>query len=116
MKKLIIVIIVSILLAVFLWQYIFLVYEVKINKKTFTAKEKKECVEISAYPINAFGYKVPFKEIKAVFVIEEGADAIEVLENDFESGKFKFQWKAKKSKVTIKIITDFSLFPVIEKM
>ncbi|NLT51835.1 MAG: hypothetical protein GXX85_13065 [Ignavibacteria bacterium] len=112
----IVIFVVSIILAVFLWQYVFLVYEVKINKKIFTEKEKDECVEISVYPINSFGMKIPFKEIKAMFVIEEGADAIEIIENDFESGKFKFQWKDKKNKVTIKIITDFSLFPIIEKM
>ena len=65
----------------------------------------------SPVPVNAWGFKAPFRKAKTKFVIEEGTDLVDILLKDEEHGVLSIRSKMAAGKVVIRAIPAKSLFP-----
>lgn len=102
-----------VLLAAFLLHnYILSVYETQIlaDKEQLFADGSSQ-LTIVAIPINALGFKAPFKSPDATFTIEEGADLVEVVKKDEHAGILILKAKFSPGKVVVRVKPRFALFP-----
>jgi hypothetical protein len=92
--------------------FIFSIYEINIisEPKTVFAGQPSE-IKIYAKPINAMGWDVPFRTVKAKFRIMKGNDLVTVLYVDEENGFILLRTKGIEGKVEIYIDAEYSLFP-----
>ncbi len=91
-----------------LWQYIFNIYEVSVKsnkQKIYT--DEKSLIKIKAFPLNAWGFRTPLREISADFEIMEGAELVEIVEKT--ANKFRLRSKGIPGKVTVKMESNRSL-------
>jgi hypothetical protein len=112
-SKIILLIVILILIAAFsAYQYIFSIYEVtfKITPDKLYA-DNSSTIVIEVLPINALGWKAPFRKPQSEFIISEGQDLITVIYRDNENGILKLKAKGKSGKVSITIKSEYSLFP-----
>ncbi len=111
-NKIYIILILIILLFAFLfYYYLFNIYEVvySINPAELYA-DNKSFVMITSQPINAFGYKVPFRSAPAEFIIKEGRDLINITLNE-DKGNLKLNAKDKTGKVIVYVKSKYALLP-----
>ncbi|MCX6152304.1 MAG: hypothetical protein NTX22_17395 [Ignavibacteriales bacterium] len=97
-----------------IWQYVLNIYEVDFlvePKELFT--DNKSIVRIEAIPINSFGKRAPFRQVKTEFKILEGFNYIEVVYEDTSKGILIIRSIGQEGKVQIKISTNYSLIPTI---
>ncbi len=92
--------------------FIFSIYEVKIvvEPKEVFADPSTE-IKVTAKPINAMGWEVPFRTVKAKFKILEGNDLVIIKLVDEENGFILLQSIGTEGKVGIYIDSEYSLFP-----
>lgn len=115
MKDTKIYIILSILLliaALFIYQYVFGIYEVIYSvdhKKLFA--DNQSTTTIKVVPVNSFGWKAPFRTSSANFQITEGSELVEIIQLDKENGLISIKAKDKPGKVIIRIKSEHSLLP-----
>lgn len=108
-------IILSILLLIaiiFIYQYIFGIYEVTYSvdhRKIFA--DNQSTATITVVPVNSFGWKAPLRSSPAKFRIVEGADLVEIIQNSPEKGFFSIKAKDKPGKVIIWVKSIHSLLP-----
>lgn len=104
--------IIILILGLLVYYFIFNIYEV-----TFSIKPKilfadyKSTTIIKAIPVNALGYEVPFRSVRAKIEIEEGNDLVDVIKRNENKGVFILRAKDKPGKVKILIKSDKSLLP-----
>jgi len=93
------------------WQYILAVYEVKfeISAQQLFADNESETT-IIAVPINAMGFKAPFRKAITNYKIESGNALVEIEEN-LENGSIKLQAKNETGLVVVMVKSDYSLLP-----
>ncbi len=111
-KTFILFFIVLVLAGVILHYFIFSIYEVKIvvEPKEVFADPSTE-IKVTAKPINAMGWEVPFRTVKAKFKILEGNDLVIIKLVDEENGFILLQSMGTEGKVGIYIYSEYSLFP-----
>ncbi len=112
-NKIYIILIFIILLFAFLsYYYLFNIYEVvySVNPGELYA-DNKSSVTITSQPINALGYKVPFRSAPAEFIIKEGSDLVNILLNEDDKGILKLNAKDKTGKVIVYIKSKYALLP-----
>ena len=114
--KLILTIAAVVILFFFLWQYVFTVYEVKSEVNRFKLSGNSEKVEINVFPVNAFGKKAPLREIGAEFIVIQGDSLINPADSIHQKNKLTFNTAGNSGTIIVKIITDLSLFPIIEEI
>lgn len=101
-----------ILILIFSFLYIFNIYEV-----TYTIKpqslyaDSNSTVMISSKPVNAFGWKAPFRNAHAYFDIKEGKDLIDILSEDNYKGILVLKAKNKPGKIIVYVKSDCALLP-----
>jgi len=95
-----------------LFHYIFHIYEIdyKISTNFLYADYNSE-VTIEVIPVNSWGFKAPFREARAKFEIEEGSNLVDIVLSDSVKGKLVLRAKDIKGNVSIKIKSEYSLFP-----
>jgi hypothetical protein len=111
-KTFILFFIVLVLAGFNLHYFIFSIYEVKIivKPKEVFADPSSE-IKVTAEPINALGWEVPFRTVKAEFKILEGNDFVTIKLVDEENGFILLQSMGTEGKVGIYIDSEYSLFP-----
>jgi hypothetical protein len=111
-KTFILFFIVLVLAGLNLHYFIFSIYEVKIivKPKEVFADPSSE-IKVTAEPINALGWEVPFRTVKAEFKILEGNDLVTIKLVDEENGFILLQSIGTEGKVGIYIDSEYSLFP-----
>ncbi len=113
--NLIIVILLSLVVITLLfYMYVFKIYEVVVEKNTdILFADHQSVAEIQVVPVNAFGWKVPFRSSPADFNIKEGADLIDIIEEDNENGILKIRVRDKIGIVAIEIKSKYSTLPMV---
>jgi hypothetical protein len=100
-------------LAGFIFHYfIFSIYEVRIvvKPKVVFADPSTE-IQVTVIPINAMGWDVPFRTVKAKFKILEGTGLVTIKLVNEEEGFILLQSTGTEGKVSIYIDPEYSLFP-----
>ncbi|MFA8342246.1 MAG: hypothetical protein ACEPO8_04665 [Rhodothermaceae bacterium] len=93
------------------WQYILAVYEVKFQvSETQLFADNESETTIIAVPINAMGFKAPFRKTEISYKFETGSDLVET-ENNSEEGIIKLKAKNETGTVVLFIKSDYSLMP-----
>jgi len=108
-----IIIFIALVLAGFsLHYFIFSIYEVYIvvKPKEVFADPSSE-IKVIAKPINAMGWEVPFRTVKAKFKIIEGNNLVIIKLVDEENGFILLQSIGTEGKIGIYIDSEYSLFP-----
>lgn len=111
--KIVLIISVSIILvSLFASMYIFNIYEVmiEVSPKELFADSQSEVI-IEAYPVNAFGWKIPFRNVQTDFEIIEGGELVTIKLIDTENGKLILRAKESTGVVTIHIKPVKSILP-----
>ena len=111
-KTFILFFIVLVLAGYNLHYFIFSIYEVKIvvkSREVFADPSTE--IKVTAKPINAMGWEVPFRTVKAKFKILEGNDLVIIKLVDEENGFILLQSIGTEGKVGIYIDSEYSLFP-----
>ena len=99
-------------LVLFLWLYLFNIYEVKvIASPEYVLIGDKSKIEINVIPLNSFGRKAAFREVKAKFAIEEGEDIIESFIVNSDSNKVFIEPNGKLGSIVVLVEADYGLFP-----
>ncbi len=94
------------------YSYIFKIYETKVETSTLTLfADSNSKVTITAVPINALGWRAPFRKVKTHFEIYEGKDLIKIISEDNISGKLILQAKDKTGRVIIYVKPSLALLP-----
>ncbi len=111
-KTFILFFIVLVLAGFILHYFIFSIYEVKIvvNPSEVFADPSTE-IKVTVKPINAMGWEIPFRTVKAKFKILEGNDLVIIKLVDEENGFILLQSVGTEGKVGIYIDSEYSLFP-----
>lgn len=94
------------------WQYVFVVYEVKINVEPdeLFADNTSICI-IKSVPLNSLGKAVPFRSAITDFEIEAGEDLILILEENRDDGLLKIQALDREGEVVIFVKSEYSFLP-----
>ncbi|MCH6573775.1 MAG: hypothetical protein IH795_01025 [Bacteroidetes bacterium] len=111
-KTFILFFIVLFLAGFILHYFIFSIYEVKIvvkPKEVFA--DPSSVIKVTANPINAMGWEVPFRTVKAKFKILEGNNLVTIKLVDEENGIILLQSIGTEGKVGIYVDSEYSLFP-----
>jgi hypothetical protein len=111
-KTFIVFFIVLVLAGYNLHYFIFSIYEVKIvvkSREVFADPSTE--IKVTAKPINAMGWEVPFRTVKTKFKILEGNDLVTIKLIDEENGFILLQSIGTEGKVGIYIDSEYSLFP-----
>jgi len=96
----------------FLWQYVFNIYEVRYDiKPDAMYADNESVVEITCVPLNSFGFRVPLRSVEADYEVVEGADIVEVIENDREHGSLKLKSLNTTGVVKVRVLSNRSLLP-----
>ena len=110
----IILIFVVVLLIVSLagYYYIFNIYEtvIETSSKSLFA-DGHSTITITVVPVNALGWKVPFRNVSSNFEIREGRDLVNILYEDKNSGKLILQAKHRTGTISIYVKSKYSLLP-----
>ena len=101
-----------ILAVIFSYLYVFNIYEItySVNPSSLYS-DNESVVTISAEPVNAFGWKIPFRNSYAEFNIKEGKDLVDVLLEDNRKGILKLKAKNKTGTVVVFIKSKYALLP-----
>lgn len=100
------------LLAAFLMHYLFGIYEViyEVDHKQLFA-DTESTAEIIVVPLNALGFRAPFRKAPADFRFIEGAGLVDVVTEDRELGLLRLRAKSSTGVVIIKVKAKHSLLP-----
>ncbi len=102
----------TLLLAIVLFNYVFSIYETKFDvTRDVLYADGATTATITAIPVNAWGFKAPFRKGTTRYIIEEGADKVDILLNDEQNGIFSIRSKLIAGRVVIRAIPAKSLFP-----
>jgi len=113
-KSVIILIAVSLglLLLLAIHHYIFSIYEVTFEQSSSKLfADDQSTFIINAIPVNALGMRAPFRKSNTKYEIREGIELVDVLINDYESGRLKLRARSKTGKVIIYAKSEYSLLP-----
>jgi hypothetical protein len=102
----------TLLFAVVLFNYVFSIYETKFDvTNQVLYADGASTATITATPINAWGFKAPFRKAHTKFVIEEGDDKVDIVVRDEDNGILTLRSKLFSGKIVVKATPAKSLFP-----
>lgn len=92
--------------------YVFNVYgDIIIKQPDNIYAEHSSTIKITVIPVNAFGWKIPFRKSNAEFVIIRGESIVEIIEENRPQGFIILHSKGIPGIVEISVKSRFSLFP-----
>lgn len=96
----------------FSYQYFFGIYEVtfSVDPKVLFA-DNNSSTTITVVPVNAFGWRPPFRKSPATFRIVEGEELVQIISDRSSEGVLIIKAKDKPGKVVIHIKSEHSLLP-----
>ena len=111
-KKVILLVSLSLIVILFCYNYIFNIYETTIiTEPQNLYANSHSVVKILINPVNALGFKVPFRKISSSFEITEGKDLVDIVKQDNKSGYLVLRARNKTGKVVIYIKSGYSFLP-----
>lgn len=106
------IITVFVLAGFFFWLFLFNIYEVNVLvSPEYLTNKKKSKTEINVIPLNSFGNKAVFREVKAKFYIAEGEDIIENFNVNIDSNCLSIEPNGKLGKIAVIVEAEYGLFP-----
>jgi hypothetical protein len=111
-KKLTIIVSLFLIIILLVCQYVFNIYETKIDiipNKLFV--NGLSITNISIIPVNALGFKIPFRKISGTFEIVEGKELVDILREDDGKGRISLRAKNSSGKVVIYVKSKKSFLP-----
>ncbi len=94
------------------YYYLFNIYETTININPLNLfADNHSTASITIIPVNALGWKVPFRNIPADFEIKEGRQLVDIIYEDKKRGKLILQAKNITGTVVIYVKSKYSLLP-----
>jgi len=112
LKFLSLAILVLFLAGFILYYFIFNIYEIEVTVSPKIVFADPSCeIQIEIKPINALGWKVPFRTATGKFKIVEGNNIVEIIKVKEDVGMLILRSKGIEGIVGIYIESDFSLFP-----
>jgi hypothetical protein len=111
-KKLTIIVSISLILLLIICLYAFNIYETEVDmipKKLFA--NGISITNISINPVNALGFKIPFRKISGTFEIVKGKELVDIVNEDDENGRISLRAKNSSGKVVIFIKSQKSFLP-----
>ncbi len=112
MELLIAIVLVSLLIAFLLFNYVFSIYESEIHVSNYRLNaDGNSTTEIIVSPLNALGFAPPFRSSPATFVIEDGKDLAEIVLLDEENGRMILRAGYQPGKVIITVKPKLALLP-----
>lgn len=111
-KTLILILSISLLIVFLVYHYVFNIYEttVQVEPENLFAGSKST-IRITVLPINALGFKVPFRNIYSKFDITEGKELVNIVKEDNQNGSLSLKAKNGTGKVVVIIHSGYSLLP-----
>jgi len=111
-KTFILLFIILVIVGFSIHYFIFSIYEVNIvvNPEVVFADPSTK-INVTVKPINALGWNVPFRTVKAKFKILEGDNLVIINSVNEENGFILLQSIGTEGKVGIYIDSEYSLFP-----
>jgi hypothetical protein len=98
---------------VFLYNYVFSIYEViVVSEPEIIFADPTNVVKIYLEPINAMGQKVPLRNAGGHFIIIEGNHLVSIESVDEKSGVIQLRSRGIPGKVVLSIKSQYSLFPI----
>ncbi|MGA7721317.1 MAG: hypothetical protein WCA84_09075 [Ignavibacteriaceae bacterium] len=93
-------------------QYVFNIYETEIDIIPNKLFVNGLCItNISIIPVNALGFKIPFRKISGTFDIVEGKELVDILREDDGKGRISLRTKKNSGKVVIYVKSKKSFLP-----
>ncbi len=114
-KNILIILFLSLsVLFLFFALYVFNVYGDLIEKKPENLfAEPSSTIKIQVVPINAFGWKIPFRKSTADFIITEGSALVKVVQINNAEGYIILRSLGVAGKVELNVKSEYSLLPCI---
>jgi len=102
----------TILISLTVYNFIFSIYEVKIitEPDAIFADTSSE-VKIMIKPVNALGCVVPFRKARGKFRFLEGSDLVEIILKNENTGLMILRSKGIAGKISLSIISEYSFLP-----
>lgn len=98
--------------ALFVWLYLFNIYEVKVSvSPKYLLVDDKSNIELRVIPLNSFGHKAISREVKAKFTVEKGKEIIENFIVNNDSNKALIKSNGKMGNIVILVEANHGLFP-----
>jgi hypothetical protein len=92
--------------------YVFNVYGDIINKQPENLfADYNSTIKIEVIPVNAFGWKIPFRKSSAEFNFIEGEKLVDIVEVDNQNGFIILKSKTDPGRVEISVKSKYSLLP-----
>jgi len=111
-KRLTIIVSLVLIVILFFYYYVFNIYETTVEtwpKNLFA--DNSSTVNISINPVNAFGFKIPFRKIYGSFEITGGKHLVDIVKEDDINGILTLRAKNKVGKVIIYVKSKYSFLP-----
>lgn len=108
-----ILILVFAIILLFLWQYVFSIYEVfyKIEPKDLYVTDS--VIKIESVPLNALGFRAPFRESPFNYEWESGSELVEVVEDNSDSGYLILKSTGTTGMVVLRVKSKYALLASI---
>jgi hypothetical protein len=111
--QIIIITLLLIITIVFLYNYVFTIYEViAVSEPEFIFAGSDNIVKIYLVPVNAFGWKTPMRKTDGKFQIIEGEEFVQIVSVDEENGFIILRSVGLPGKVGLRIESQYALFPL----
>jgi len=115
MEKRTLIIIISFIAILFIlaaYNYIFSIYETDFRvSATHLVADGNSQLTIIAIPLNGLGFRAPFRKVPTVYMVDEGNNLIEIIQNDEMHGILKIRAKLASGKVVISAKSKYALLP-----
>ncbi len=111
-KTILIIIFILPILFFGIYNYLISIYEViyQVTPDNLYADDKSE-ITIEAVPINAIGSRALFRQVEAAYTITDGAELVNIIEENLSGGTFKLKAKDKAGVIKITAKSRYALAP-----
>lgn len=115
-RKKILIPILLIILIIFLFMalYVVNVYGDVIEKEPENLfVDPSSTIKIRVVPVNAFGWKIPFRKSKAEFLFIEGSNLVDIIEENKKEGYIILRSLGVPGKVELNVKSEFTFVPTL---
>lgn len=103
---------VILLIVIFLSLYVFNVYgDLIIRDPENLYADHNSTIKIEVIPVNAFGWKIPFRNSHAEFEFIEGKNLVDIIEIDNQRGFIILRSNSEPGRVEISVKSSYSILP-----
>jgi len=96
------------------YHYLFHIYEIdyRLSAPNLYADYKSE-VTIEVVPLNSLGFRAPFRDPKALFIIEEGKSLVQIIKQSENKSSLTLRSLGVSGTVIVRIKSAYAIFPSV---